>query len=38
MLGQFSMGRAAQAIADVPGRPVLTAPEAGVRKLKRLLG
>ncbi len=38
MLGQFSMGRAAQAIGDVPGRPVLTAPEAGVRKLKRLLG
>lgn len=38
MLGQFSMGRAAQAIAVVPGRPVLTAPEAGVRKLKRLLG
>ncbi|MBO6782936.1 MAG: arylsulfatase [Alphaproteobacteria bacterium] len=38
MLGQFSMGRAAKKIADVPGRPVLTAPEAGVRKLKRLLG
>lgn len=38
MLGQFSMGRSAKAIAEVPGRPVLTAPEAGVRKLKRLLG
>ena len=38
MLGQFSMGNAAKMIADVPGRPVLTAPQAGVRKLKRLLG
>lgn len=38
MLGQFSMGNAAKVIADVPGRPVLTAPQAGVRKLRRLLG
>ncbi len=38
MLGQFSMGSSAKVIAEVPGRPVLTAPRAGVRKLKRLLG
>lgn len=38
MLGQFSMGSAADKIADMPGRPVLTAPRGAVEKLKRLLG
>ena len=37
MLGQFSMGSAAEKIADLPGRPVLTAPQGAVEKLKRLL-
>ncbi len=38
MLAQFSMVRARGAIAEVPGRRVLTAPEAAVMKLRRLLG
>jgi len=37
LLGQFSMDTAAQKIADVPGRPVLTPPRTAVEKLKRLL-
>jgi Asp/Glu/hydantoin racemase len=37
MLGQFSMETAAQKIADVPGRPVLTPPRTAVEKLKRIL-
>ena len=37
MLGQFSMDTAAKKIAEVPGRPVLTAPRTAVEKLKRLL-
>ena len=36
MLGQFSMGLVPAKIAQVPGRPVLTAPHAAVRKLKNL--
>lgn len=38
MLGQFSMGLVPAKIADIPGRPVLTAPHAAVRKMKSLLG
>ena len=38
MLGQFSMGSAAAKIADLPSRPVLTAPRGAVEKLKALLG
>lgn len=38
ILAQFSMSGARDAIADVPGRPVLTAPDEAVRKLKGLLG
>ena len=37
MLAQFSMSGARDAIADVPGRQVLTAPDEAVMKLKRLL-
>jgi len=37
MLGQFSMGSAADKIADMPGRPVFTAPRGAVEKLKRML-
>ena len=37
MLAQFSMVRARDAIADVPGRSVLTAPDEAVKKLKGLL-
>jgi len=37
LLAQFSMIGARQAIADVPGRTVLTAPDEAVRKLKGLL-
>jgi len=36
MLGQFSMGLVPAKIADVPGRPVLTAPHAAVRRMKGL--
>lgn len=38
MLGQFSMGSAADKIAPMPGRPVFTAPRGAVEKLKRELG
>ncbi len=38
MFAQVSMGLTAKKVANVPGRPVLTAPEATVRKFKRLLG
>ena len=37
LLAQFSMIGAREAITDVPGRPVLTAPDEAVRKLKELL-
>jgi len=36
-LAQFSMARAAPAVAAASGRPVLTTPESAVRKLRRLL-
>lgn len=34
---QFSMARAARAVAGTTGRPVLTTPDSAVRKLKQLL-
>ncbi|MGL4636476.1 MAG: aspartate/glutamate racemase family protein [Beijerinckiaceae bacterium] len=37
-LAQFSLARAADAVAKSSGRPVLTTPESAVRKLKLLLG
>ncbi|MEX2644257.1 MAG: aspartate/glutamate racemase family protein [Acetobacterales bacterium] len=37
LVGQISMARAAPHIAEVPGRRVLTTPDAAVRKLRRLL-
>ncbi len=37
-LSQFSLARAAEAVAQVTGKPVLTTPDSAVRKLKRLLG
>ena len=37
-LSQFSLARAAQAVAQATGKPVLTTPDSAVRKLKRLLG
>lgn len=37
-LAQFSLARAADAVAAATGRPVLTTPESAVRKLMRLLG
>jgi len=37
LLAQFSMIGAKQAIADVPGRTVLTSPDEAVRKLRDLL-
>lgn len=37
-LRQFSLARAAAAVAAATGRPVLTTPDAAVNKLKRLLG
>jgi hypothetical protein len=37
-LGQFSLARAAQAIAAATGRRVLTTPDSAVAKLLRLLG
>jgi len=37
VLAQFSMTRAAKAIAEVPGRVVITTPGSGIEKLKRLL-
>ena len=36
-LAQFSLARAATAVAAATGRPVLTTPDSAVRKLKRLL-
>ena len=37
-LGQFSLARAAAAVADATGRPVLSTPDSAVRKLRRVLG
>lgn len=37
-LAQFSLARAASAVAEMTGKPVLTTPNSAVRKLKRLLG
>ena len=37
-LGQFSLARAAAAVGEATGRPVLTTPESAVRKLRRMLG
>jgi Asp/Glu/Hydantoin racemase len=37
-LAQFSLARAAKAIAEATGRRVLTTPDSAVNKLKRLLG
>ena len=37
-LSQFSLARAAGAVAQATGRPVLTTPDSAVRKLRRLLG
>ncbi len=37
-LAQFSLARAAEAVAQSSGRPVLTTPESAVRKLKLMLG
>lgn len=36
-LSQFSLARAADAVARASGRPVLTTPDSAVRKLRRLL-
>jgi Asp/Glu/hydantoin racemase len=36
-LAQFSLARAAPAVAVATGKPVLTTPDSAVRKLKRLL-
>ena len=36
-LAQFSLARAATAIAAATGRPVLTTPDSAVRKLRRML-
>jgi hypothetical protein len=36
-LGQFSLARAAGAVATATGRPVLTTPDSAVRKLRRLV-
>ncbi|MGL4973728.1 MAG: aspartate/glutamate racemase family protein, partial [Bosea sp. (in: a-proteobacteria)] len=36
-LAQFSLARAANAVAQASGRPVLTTPHSAVRKLKSLL-
>lgn len=37
-LAQFSLARAAPAVAEATGLPVLTTPDSAVRKLRRLLG
>ena len=37
-LAQFSLARAADAVAAATGRPVFTTPDSAVRKLRRLLG
>jgi hypothetical protein len=36
LLGQFSLARAAAAVAEATGRPVVTTPGSAVRKLRRL--
>ena len=36
-LGQFSLARAADAVAAATGRPVLTTPDSAVHKLRRML-
>ena len=36
-LAQFSLARAAEAVAAATGRPVFTTPDSAVRKLRRLL-
>ncbi len=36
-LSQFSLARAAEAVARASGKPVLTTPDSAVRKLRRLL-
>jgi Asp/Glu/hydantoin racemase len=38
LLGQFSLARAAAAVAAATGRPVVTTPDSAARKLKGLLG
>ncbi|WP_439597250.1 aspartate/glutamate racemase family protein [Falsiroseomonas sp.] len=38
LLGQFSLARAAQAVAAATGRPVVTTPGSAVRRLRSLLG
>jgi hypothetical protein len=37
VLSQFSLARAADAVAQAVGKPVLTTPDSAVRKLRRLL-
>ena len=37
LLGQFSMARTQQLVADPTGLPVLTSPDSAVRRLQRLL-
>lgn len=37
LLGQFSMARAQNAVAEAIGKPVLTSPESAVRRLKAAL-
>jgi DNA-binding transcriptional LysR family regulator len=37
VLGQFSLARAAAAVAEATGKTVLTTPDSAIRKLKRLL-
>lgn len=37
-LAQFSLARAAPAIAEVTGKPVLTTPHSAVRKLRKMMG
>jgi hypothetical protein len=37
-LAQFSLARAAEAVAQATGKRVLTTPDSAVRKLRRLLG
>ena len=36
-LGQFSLARAADAVAAATGKPVLTTPDSAIRQLRRLL-
>ncbi len=37
-LAQFSLARAAAAVAAATGKPVLTTPDSAIRKLRKLLG